>query len=236
VLDPFGLAGLRARLEADVHSPAPLECAVEGGLVFYIAEDVLDCVAEDVPRSLWVPCEGTNAVAVRAQPFDYRAPEHSRRPYDENGLQRPINLSHLVPPMRVCCPPMRDPRLPYSRALASWDNDGLMAALADDVIIRVAVHDAPMESKQVADFLFGVLAEELGQITVNKEILEGDRAAVLFETSIQGQGAQGLNVLGFDASGLIQDLTVFFRPLASLSLIAEVIGARMAEQFGPAPE
>jgi len=29
---------------------------------------------------------------------------------------------------------------------------------------------------------------------------------------------------------------VFFRPLASLSLIAEVIGARMAEQFGPAPE
>ena len=57
---------------------------------------------------------------------------------------------------------MADLRLPYSRALASWDHDGLMAALADDVVIRVAVHDAPMESKQVADFLFGVLPKSWG--------------------------------------------------------------------------
>ena len=131
---------------------------------------------------------------------------------------------------------MVDLRLPYSRALASWDHDGLMSALADDVVIRVAVHDAPMESKQVADFLFGVLAEELGEMAVTEEILEEDKAVVLFETSIQGQRAQGLNVLHFDEAGTIRDLTVFFRPLASLSLIAEVIGARMAERFGPPPE
>jgi hypothetical protein len=133
-------------------------------------------------------------------------------------------------------PAMADLRLPYSRALASWDHDGLMAALADDVVIRVAVHDAPMESKQVADFLFGVLAEELAPIDVTEEILEGDTGVVLFETSIQGQKAQGLNVVHFDESGTVRDLTVFFRPLASLSLIAEVIGARMVERFGPAPE
>jgi len=111
-----------------------------------------------------------------------------------------------------------------------------MAALADDVVIRVGGHDAPMESKQVADFLFGALAEELGPIDVTEEILEGDTGVVLFETSIQGQEAQGLNVVHFDESGTVRDLTVFFRPLASLGLIAEVIGARMAERFGPAPE
>ncbi|HZC14521.1 MAG TPA: hypothetical protein VE270_10930 [Thermoleophilaceae bacterium] len=131
---------------------------------------------------------------------------------------------------------MNDARLPYSRALASWDHDGLMAALTDDVVIRVAVHDAPMEGKQVADFLFGVLSEELGEVVVTEEILEGDKAVVLFETSIRGQKAQGLNVLHYGESGAIRDLTVFFRPLASLSLIAEVIGARMAERFGPAPD
>ncbi len=111
-----------------------------------------------------------------------------------------------------------------------------MAALADEVVIRVAVHDAPLEGKQVADFLFGVLSQELGDVAVTEEIIEGDKAVVLFETSIQDQQAQGLNVLHFDDSGTIRDLTVFFRPLASLSLIAEVIGARMAAQFGPAPE
>ena len=131
---------------------------------------------------------------------------------------------------------MGDLRLPYSRALGSWNHEGLMSALADDVVIRVAVHDAPMEGKQVADFLFGVLSDELSDVAVTEEIVEGDKAVVLFETSIQDQNAQGLNVLHFDNSGRIGDLTVFFRPLASLSLIAEVIAARMAAQFGPAPE
>ena len=69
-----------------------------------------------------------------------------------------------------------------------------------------------------------------------KKSTNAAKAVVLFETSIQGQGAQGLNVLRFDESGLISDLTVFFRPLGSLGLLAEVIGARLTERFGPPPE
>jgi hypothetical protein len=54
-------------------------------------------------------------------------------------------------------------RLRYSDALEGWDKAGILAALADDVVIRVAVHDAPMHGKEIADFLFGVLAEELAR-------------------------------------------------------------------------
>ena len=131
---------------------------------------------------------------------------------------------------------MAEGRLPYSRALASWDHEALVAALADDIVIRVAVHDQPMQGKDVADFLFGVLAEELGAMALTDEIIEGDKAVVLFETSIGEMKAQGLNVLQLDQSGTVRDLTVFFRPLASLGRIAEVIGARMAERFGPPPD
>ena len=74
------------------------------------------------------------------------------------------------------------------------------------------------------------------------------KAVVLFETSIQGRrtarrerrperpGRSGPQRAPFDESGLISDLTVFFRPLGSLGLTAEVIGARLAERFGPPPE
>jgi hypothetical protein len=34
-------------------------------------------------------------------------------------------------------------RLPYSRALGRWDTEGILEQLRDDVVIRVAVHDAP---------------------------------------------------------------------------------------------
>ena len=123
-------------------------------------------------------------------------------------------------------------RLPYSRALSTWNHDGIMSSLADDVVIRVAVHDQAMQGKPTADFLFGVLREELDHLRLTDEIVEDDKAVVLFEASLRGQPAQGLNVLEMDKFGLVRDLTVFFRPLSSLQLVSEVIGARMAEQFG----
>ena len=124
-------------------------------------------------------------------------------------------------------------RLPYSDALERWDTEAILAAMGDDVVIHVAVHDQPMQGVGVARFLFGVLREELGEMRVTDEIIEDDRAVVLFETSIQGLAAQGLNVISLDGAGRIRELTVFFRPLATLARISDVIGARMAAEFGP---
>jgi ketosteroid isomerase-like protein len=127
---------------------------------------------------------------------------------------------------------MTEARLPYSRALAAFDHEALMATLADDVVIRVAVHDEPLQGKDVADFLFGVLREELDELRITDEIVEGDKAVVLFETSIREMSAQGLNVVEHGDDGRVHGLTVFFRPLAALGVIAEVIGARMQARFG----
>ena len=127
-------------------------------------------------------------------------------------------------------------RLGYTDALEDLDADRIVAALADDVVIRVAVHDAPMHGKDTAHFLFTVLADELGPLRPTQEIVDGGDAVVLFETSIADHVAQGLNVVIFDASGTVRELTVFFRPLVALQRIAEVIGARMAARFGPAPQ
>ena len=124
-------------------------------------------------------------------------------------------------------------RLAYSDALERWDTDAITAALRDDVVIYVAVHDEPMRGKDVARFLFGVLRDELSEIKLTDEIIEHDRAVVLFETGIQGLAAQGLNVIRLDEDNQIRELTVFFRPLATLARISDVIGARMAAEFGP---
>jgi hypothetical protein len=93
-----------------------------------------------------------------------------------------------------------------------------------------------MRGKDVAEYLFTGLRDDLGELRVNDETIERDRAVVLFETSIENSSAQGVNVIRIDRSRAIRELTVFFRPLPALSRIAEVIGARMAERFGPRPE
>jgi hypothetical protein len=48
-------------------------------------------------------------------------------------------------------------RTSYSRALGMFDPAAILAALSDDVTIRVAVHDEPLLGKDTASFLFEVL-------------------------------------------------------------------------------
>lgn len=130
---------------------------------------------------------------------------------------------------------MADHRLDYTAALERLDPEAVVACLAEDAVIRVAVHDAPMQGADVARFLFGVLQQELDPIEVDREIVEGDQAVVTFETGIGGMRAQGLNHLELGEDGRVRELTVFFRPLASLQRIAEVVGRHMQERFGPPP-
>ena len=124
-------------------------------------------------------------------------------------------------------------RTAYSEALASFHADRIIATLCEDVTVRVAVHDEPLRGKATAAFLFGVLTKELAPFALVDEIVEGDLSVVLFTTALREQHAEGLNVVQLRADdGLVSELTVFFRPLSALQLIAEVIGGHMARRAG----
>ena len=84
----------------------------------------------------------------------------------------------------------------------------------------------------IAAFLFGVLTQELTPFRLVGEIVQGAQSVVLFQTTLRGQRADGLNVVTAGHDALVSELTVFFRPLAALQLIADVIGGHMAQRFG----
>jgi len=86
-------------------------------------------------------------------------------------------------------------RTSYSQALATFDPAAILASLSGEVTISVAVHDEPLQGKETASFLFGVLTQELAPFELTEEIVEGDKSAVLFETSLRGHRAHGLNVV-----------------------------------------
>jgi hypothetical protein len=127
-------------------------------------------------------------------------------------------------------------RTRYSQALAGFEPEVIVASLSDEVTIRVAVHDQPLQGKDTAAFLFGVLTQELTPFRLVGEIVEGDQSVVMFQTTLHGQHADGLNVVTFAPDNRVSELTVFFRPLSALQLIAEVIGSHMAQRCGSPPE
>ena len=123
------------------------------------------------------------------------------------------------------------------QALTAGDATAMVATMAEDVTLRVAVHDAPFEGAQAAAQVLGlVLDGVLHDVEVIETIGAGGAAAVLtFGAQVEGYRgrADGLLVVRADGDGRIEDLTVFLRPLAALQAVADEMGRRTG---GPRPD
>lgn len=125
-----------------------------------------------------------------------------------------------------------------AQGFTAGDADAMVATMADDVTLRVAVHDAPYEGVQAAAQIFGVVLDGvLDDIEVFDTIRGDSDAAVVLRFSAQVAGhpgrADGLLVVRPDDDGRVTDLTVFLRPLAALQALDAEMGRRMG---GPRPD
>jgi hypothetical protein len=123
------------------------------------------------------------------------------------------------------------PRLPYSRALEASDSKALLGLLSKDVVVRLAVHDHPMEGKGLARTLLPVFLEDFERIRVTDEIVEERRAAVIFAATVAGRSVEVLTLLGHDRAGLIDELRLFLRPLGAMAVAAEVLMGHIAARL-----
>ncbi|GLW10809.1 hypothetical protein Misp01_59370 [Microtetraspora sp. NBRC 13810] len=116
------------------------------------------------------------------------------------------------------------------RALAAADAAAVSVVLAEDVILRVAVHDEPIEGAGAASHVIGaVLDGVLHDIEVSATIGGGDTSILMFSAQVAGHPgrADGLLVARQDRDERISDLTVFVRPLAALQALADEMGRRL---------
>jgi hypothetical protein len=58
--------------------------------------------------------------------------------------------------------------------------------------------------------------------------------ALVFSAQVMGKSVQGLDLLTFNGSGLVADLTVMVRPLPAAMTLARAVGRRMEELAAPA--
>lgn len=138
---------------------------------------------------------------------------------------------------------------PLGRALRAADATAAAATLDDDVILRVAVHDQPFPGAQAARAILDVVLDgPLHDIEPGEHLTTtsagtagspgsagGEVEVLTFTAGVAGYPgrADGLLLARRADSGRIGDLTVFLRPLAALSALADEMGRRMG---GPHPD
>jgi hypothetical protein len=56
----------------------------------------------------------------------------------------------------------------------------------------------------------------------------GDAATLVFKARVGDRELDGVDILSFDAEGLVRELTVMVRPLSGATALAEAMQARLA--------
>ena len=123
-----------------------------------------------------------------------------------------------------------------STGLARWhahmrdpSPEGLRAMLAEDAVFHSPVVHTPQEGRDkvfaylhAADSVFGH-----SNFQYVREISEGDQAMLEFTAEIDGIHINGVDIIRWDADGLIEDFKVMVRPLKALNKLWEMMGAQL---------
>ncbi len=123
----------------------------------------------------------------------------------------------------------------FRSAVEARNLEGMMATFAIDAVLHSPVTFKPFEGRAAIRQLLAILFEIFQdfQYTDELEAEDGTRA-LIFNARVGDRDLQGLDLIRFDGSGLIRDLTVMVRPRSALEALLAEVGPRLAESRGAA--
>jgi hypothetical protein len=112
----------------------------------------------------------------------------------------------------------------FRNAVEAGDLDGMVDALADDVVFHSPITFKPFEGREAVATLLGVVSRTFEDFRYTDE-LDGDEVkALVFKARVGDKQVEGLDLLRFDGAGKIADFTVMVRPLSAATALAEAVG------------
>jgi hypothetical protein len=118
-------------------------------------------------------------------------------------------------------------------AFEARDHDAVVRALSPDVLLHSPILGVPFVGIDEASDLFAVLLEKVWPLTYLDEI-PGDPHVLHFAGEVKGEKLEGIDLLRFDDQGRVNELTVFFRPLAAVAAFLGATGPTLGRRRGGA--
>ncbi len=123
----------------------------------------------------------------------------------------------------------------FRKAVETLDIEEVMATFADDAVLHSPVVFKPFEGRAAIRRLLAILFEVFQDFQYTDELEAGDGTrALVFNARVGDRDLQGMDLIRFDDSGLIRDLTVMVRPRSALEALLAEVGPRLAELRGAA--
>jgi hypothetical protein len=106
----------------------------------------------------------------------------------------------------------------------------LSAMLADDAVFHSPVVHTPQAGKAKVFAYLHAASHVLGNdsFTYVREIIDGDTAMLEFALELDGIKVNGVDIIRWNAAGMIEDFKVMVRPMKAMNKVWEKMGETLA--------
>jgi hypothetical protein len=114
----------------------------------------------------------------------------------------------------------------FREAIEHRDIDAVGRLLAEDVVFHSPVTFHPFVGRETVTRLLGEVAQVFEGFRYTDELEAEGAHALIFRATVADREVEGVDLVRFDAQGLIADFTVMVRPLSGLVALAQAMGER----------
>jgi hypothetical protein len=115
----------------------------------------------------------------------------------------------------------------FRKAAESKDFELGKELFSESVVFRSPFVHKPYEGRDALMFLLSNVAQVFEDFRYLHQVETGDTAVLMFEARVGERELQGVDILEYDADGLIEAMTVMVRPMSGLQALGEEMGRRL---------
>jgi hypothetical protein len=118
----------------------------------------------------------------------------------------------------------------FRAAVEARDLDATMATLSPTVVLRSPVRDEPLRGRLAVRRLFAILFDVFEELRFVGSYSSADGSELLhFVWRLDDRDGEGVDMMYFDADGLIDDYRVMVRPLSAVQALRDAAFAQLSE-------
>lgn len=122
----------------------------------------------------------------------------------------------------------------WHRLMKNKDTAGLGDLLADNAVFHSPVVHTPQQGKAITWKYLAAAFQVLGndQFQYLREIVDGNRAVLEFQTELDGIVINGVDMIEWDSEGRITDFKVMVRPLKAVNMLHQKMASMLEAMKG----
>lgn len=107
--------------------------------------------------------------------------------------------------------------------------EALAAIIREDAVFHSPVVHTPQRGRALVVAYLAAAGQTLGNASFRyvRELVDGENALLEFETELDGVHVNGIDLIRFDADGMIADFKVMVRPLKAVNKVWEAMAAQL---------